>query len=263
MIKLAQSPQHGPNEHPIKDEHGHTKYVEKHSQSKINHYSKDQDTLILSSGEASDRLTLESTLIEAVWHFLDVPVNEEYVAEINTKIRSNPELLELKPNVVLGAPPTSNHHSHHSHHSQHSHHSHHSQPQYQPLKFRPHVEIKDYQPSFHSVPSSHSTSSEQGEIIVGSGGFSPSSQVYTKPKTVIKLKKQEVKKVKLVTPGLKHYATVPKFVNRNDYSSYFRSRSAPDEHRDASQRIVQSLYRRSPRNLLLPQYAPDALNYHF
>lgn len=43
--------QHGPNSHPIIDEHGNQKYVDKTSQSKINHYSKNQDTLILSSGK--------------------------------------------------------------------------------------------------------------------------------------------------------------------------------------------------------------------
>lgn len=42
--------QHGPNSHPTIDEHGNHKYVDKESQSKINHYSKNQDTIILSSG---------------------------------------------------------------------------------------------------------------------------------------------------------------------------------------------------------------------
>ena len=48
---LSISLKHGPNSHPIKDDHGHHKYVDKYSQSKINHYSKDQDSIILSSGE--------------------------------------------------------------------------------------------------------------------------------------------------------------------------------------------------------------------
>lgn len=52
VIKIVvQFQQHGPNEHPIIDEHGHHKYIDKKSQSKINHYSKNQDTIILSSGE--------------------------------------------------------------------------------------------------------------------------------------------------------------------------------------------------------------------
>jgi hypothetical protein len=70
------------------------------------------------------------------------------------------------------------------------------------------------------------------------------------------VKKPEVNKIKLITPGLKHYATV-KHVNRNDYANYFRSRSAHEDQRDASQRLVQSMYRRSARNLV-PQYAPSA-----
>jgi hypothetical protein len=195
---------------------------------------------------------------------LDVPVNEPGVAEINEKTRYNPSLLELKPNVELGAAPIS--HGQHGHSQSHGHHSHshsqHVQHSYQPLKFRPQAEIKEHKPSYvthHSQPSNPSTSFTSGsDIIAGTyPGFQPSPQV-SKPKTVIKLKKQEVKKLKLITPGLKHYATVPKFVARNDYNNYFRSRSALDE-----QRYLQGLYRRSPRSYLVPQYAPDAPNYHF
>lgn len=95
-----------------------------------------------------------------------------------------------------------------------------------------------------------------GDVFVGSN-----SQAQ-KPKTVIKLKKQEVKKVKYVTPGLKHYASVgQKYVARNDYGNYFRSRHAQEERYDASQRLVQNMYRRNPRALLMPQYAPTSLNY--
>jgi hypothetical protein len=217
---------------------------------------------------------------------LDVPVDEPAVAEINEKTRYNPSILELKPNIHLGTAPSGHSHSHsqnhgHSHSNSHSHsHSHsqpqsysHSQPQsYQPLKFRPTLENNDHKPSYISHQSSPSNSpssssyfeNNQGDVVVGthSGGFKPSPQI-TKPKqTVIKLKKQEVKKVKLITPGLKHYATA-KFVARNDYNNYFRSRQSQDEQRDASHRLIQGLYRRSPRTLLVPQYAPDALNYQY
>lgn len=92
-----------------------------------------------------------------------------------------------------------------------------------------------------------------------SNSFSPSAPSPTqKPKAVIKIKKQQVKKIKLITPGLKHYATVPKYVARNDYANYFRSQEALDEHRES---MAQHLYRRNPRALLMPQYAPDILNY--
>lgn len=77
--------------------------------------------------------------------------------------------------------------------------------------------------------------------------------------TVIKIKKQEVKKIKLITPGLKHYATAGnKFLARNDYAHYLRNQQ---ERRDASQRMIMSMYRRSPRSFMMPQYAPESLNY--
>lgn len=102
-----------------------------------------------------------------------------------------------------------------------------------------------------------------GEIVVGSGSsaFNPSTPTQ-KPKTVIKLKKQEVKKVRLVTPGLKQYASVgTKLVARNDYANYFRSRASLENQRDASHRMSQHMYWRNPRELMMPQYAPYALNY--
>lgn len=167
------------------------------------------------------------------------------MAEINEKKRYNPSLLELKPNVHI---------SEHSAHHKYS--PHHSQQSYQPLKFRPIAEIKDFKPSYQM---------NHGEIVVGSShgssAFSPSTPSQ-KPKTVIKLKKPEVKKVRLITPGLKQYASAgTKLVARNDYSNYFRSRFSQEDQRDASHRMSQHLYRRNPRALLMPQYAPYALNY--
>lgn len=179
---------------------------------------------------------------------LDVPVDEEHIAEINDKKRYNPQILELKPNVQLG---TSGHSGHHLRGGS-PHHSSVSNQAYQPLKFRPTIEIKDFKPSHQS----------NHDVVIGTNSFTPSNQQQQqkvtsyKPGTVLTVKKPEVKKIKLITPGLKHYATV-KNVNRNDYANYFRSRSA--HQRDASKRMVQSMYRRS-RNLV-PQYAPNALNY--
>uniref|UniRef100_A0A1Q3FSJ7 Putative cuticular protein 141 rr-2 family n=1 Tax=Culex tarsalis TaxID=7177 RepID=A0A1Q3FSJ7_CULTA len=69
---------HGPNAHPVEDEHQHFRYDEHHSQSKINHYSKNQDHIILSS---------------------DVPHHEQDIAELSEKKRPTPSLLELKPHV--------------------------------------------------------------------------------------------------------------------------------------------------------------------
>ncbi|XP_055529729.1 uncharacterized protein LOC129721315 [Wyeomyia smithii] len=69
---------HGPNAHPIHEEHEHFRYDDHHSQSKINHFSKNQDHIILSS---------------------DVPHHEEDIAELSDKKRPTPSLLELKPHV--------------------------------------------------------------------------------------------------------------------------------------------------------------------
>lgn len=175
-----------------------------------------------------------------------MPVNEEHVAEINDKKRYNPSILELKPNVHL----SSSGYSHHGSPQHSSHSSGHHHQAYQPLKFRPTVEIKDFKPSYQTNHEQHS------DIIVGSTKKPP--QLSYKPGTVLKVK-PVVKKIKLVTPGLKHYAT-QKFVSRNDYQNYFRSRRQ-DELRHASNRMVQNMYQRSSRALLAPQYAPGALNY--
>lgn len=241
---LCNFDQHGPNEHPIIDEHGHHKYIDKKSQSKINHYSKNQDTIILSSGEVLQNIDCWSLTLTFCRDFQDVPIHEEHIAEINEKKRYNPSILELKPNVNVGSSGYSHHGSHHG--SQQS--GHHHQP-YQPLKFRPIAEIKDFKPSYQTNHDHHS------DIVVGSS-YKPTQPTY-KPGTVLKVK-PVVKKIKLVTPGLKHYAT--KHVARNDYQNYFRSRRQ-EELLSASNRMIQSMYQRNSRSLLIPQYAPGALNY--
>ncbi|CRK86226.1 CLUMA_CG000222, isoform A [Clunio marinus] len=205
---------HGPNSHPVRDEHGHHTYVDKKSQSKINHYSKDQDTIILSS---------------------DVPRDEAHVAEINEKIRYDPSILELKPNVHLGTSGSS--HSHH--HS------------YQPLKFRPTIEIKDYKPGHEANHVSSQSQYGQYDSGVGSHSGKPVSNIQYKPGTVVHVKKPELKKVKLITPGLKHYATVR---GRSDYDNFFRKRASFDAQYNPK-RLVQTIYRRSPRELYAYHYA--------
>jgi hypothetical protein len=243
--------QHGPNEHPIKDEHGHRKYVHKKSQSKINHYSKDQDTLILSS---------------------DIPVKEPLLAEVNDKTRYNPTLIELKPNVHLSEDvhhPHAHHVPHHGGKHMHQHHqSHdfHHFEQHPMSKFRPHVvEMKGYKPA----PSSHHLEDYEGPSSYSSSSaeYFPSSQGHASheqpqvvsykpaPQPLILVKKPvELKKVKYITPGLKHYATL-KHINRNDYLNYNKNRAPPaaSQFNDA---VIH--YRRSPRTLFaVPRYAPD------
>lgn len=41
---------HGPNSHPTIEKDGTHSYLDNNAQSKINHFSKNQDTIILSSG---------------------------------------------------------------------------------------------------------------------------------------------------------------------------------------------------------------------
>lgn len=248
--------QHGPNEHPIKDEHGHRKYVHKKSQSKINHYSKDQDTLILSS---------------------DIPVKEPYLAEVNEKTRYDPSLIELKPNVHLSESvnnPYAHHVPHHGakhqHQQQHDfHHSDHYAPKYRPQQHHHMMEIKAHKPTAltahhlddYEGPSSYSSSSAEYNFSPSSGHGGSSSHEHphvinykpAPPAPVILVKKPlELKKVKYITPGLKHYATV-KHVNRNDFFNYNKVR-AQSGHDD----VVH--YRRSPRTSVLAaaqRYAAD------
>lgn len=186
----------------------------------------------------------------------DVPIDEEHVADINEKKRYNPQILELKPNVHFSTSGQASHPSQHHHLSGGSpHHSSVSNQAYQPLKFRPTIEIKDFKPSYHS---------SQSHADVGTNSFTPSNHQQMqqkptyKPGNVLAIKKPDVKKIKIVTPGLKHYATV-KHVNRNDYANYFRSRASYEDQRDASRRLVQNMYRQS--RSIVPQYAQSALNY--
>jgi hypothetical protein len=193
-------------------------------------------------------------------------VKEPYIAEINEKIRHNPTLVELKPNVVPKESDSLHHHfnkhSHsHSHHSQHDFH----EMMYQPIKFRPTMEIKGYRPApapqLHSShqahhledyegPSSYSSSSSE---YYNSHEHSPQPHVISykpAPSPVLLVKKPEIKKVKLITPGLKQFATI-KHINRNDYLNYNKNLRPRQEER--GEKVIH--YRRNPR--MLPQYAPD------
>lgn len=219
--------------------------MHKKSQSKINHYSKDQDTLILSS---------------------DIPVKEPYIAEVNDKSRYNPTLIELKPNVHLSEDvhhPHAHHVPHHGGKHQHtsSHDFHH---EYQPSKqFRPHMMEMKHKPASHhhlddyEGPSSYASTSAEYNFSPSSGHASheqPQVVSYKPaPSPVILVKKPvELKKVKYITPGLKHYATV-KHINRNDYLNYKNRAPVTSAHDDT---VIH--YRRSPRLVLaVPRYAPD------
>jgi hypothetical protein len=221
--------------------------VHKKSQSKINHYSKDQDTLVLSS---------------------DLPVKEPYIAEVNEKTRHNPTLIELKPNVVPKESDSLHHHfnkhSHsHSHHAQHDFH----EMSYQPIKFRPTYEIKGYRPAAPAPQPHSSHQAHHLEDYEGPSSYTSSSAEYypshehtsqphvisykpAAPAPVLLVKKPEIKKVKYITPGLKQFATI-KHINRNDYLNYNKNLRPRQEER--GEKVIH--YRRNPR--MLPQYAPD------
>ncbi|KAL7050627.1 hypothetical protein ACKWTF_004155 [Chironomus riparius] len=249
---------HGPNSHPIVDEHGHHKYVKEYSQSKINHYSKNQDTIILSS---------------------DVPQHESPIAEINEKTRHSPSILELKPNVELKP------HTHETVYQPHK---------FNPSIEINHGPPQSLKPYYSSDSPSHSHSNSHSHHT---DSFRPSLPTNYKPGTVVNIKYPPVplKTVKLVSShGLKHYATYPKLkISRNDYESYMRRQSqnqhqrqqqiqnqnintsieknndnnsdSYEEYEDSREsfRPIRrpSLYRRNPRNL--HQYAPSVQKYAF
>lgn len=70
---------HGPNSHPVQDEHGNvTDDDVTHSQSKINHYSKDQEHILLSS---------------------DLHPHKKPIIDLNKNEQRVPSLYELHPHV--------------------------------------------------------------------------------------------------------------------------------------------------------------------
>lgn len=178
-----------------------------------------------------------------------MPTKESAVAEINEKTRQAPSILELKPNVVVG--------SSHSHPPP----PHYPQPHqgYQPLKFRPSVNIHEINApnlSNHHRPGEHFVASKP-EPFVPTAGYRPGTiHSVRKPEVITKIIKVPLTKV-VTTPGLKHFQTYPKFINRNDYSTYFRNRVSQENQREASHRLVQNMYKRNSRNLV-PRYAPGA-----
>lgn len=72
----------------------------------------------------------------------------------------------------------------------------------------------------------------------------------------------------LITPGLGHFGSFPKFSSRiannggrSDYSSYFRARNLRDGQRDASKQIVQSMMRK--QKAPVPRYASGSASSYF
>lgn len=175
----------------------------------------------------------------------------------------------------MGYPPERNHHypehSHHypgqNHHPEHSHHQ-----NYRPSGDIHQVSSPDLSKFYHSG----GNYGKYGEMNEGEyysqsnhhetvGPYkSPSFYDPYKNSEIISSKIKKVPLTLVSSPGLKNYATYPKFSSRTsrpDYSSYFRSRQIHiDEQRDASRRMVQSMYKRSPQ-YIAPRYANGDSNY--
>lgn len=219
---------HGPNSHPTVDAEGHRNHQET-SQSKINHFSKNQHHIILSS---------------------DVPSHEKGIAEINEKSRHTPSILELKSNYgFTRSKPHSQHHSH-SHSpsfTKHAVHSEEDEVDERQFTYRaqPSLDIKqvaapdlskfapisphvDY--SQYITPSRYNEMNE-GEYFSGFNQFGMNSPQalrlngnnyngYRSSDLIIsKIKKVPIKPY--TTPGLRHYSTHPK-IQINSRSSPLR-----------------------------------------
>lgn len=261
---------HGPNAHPVVDEHEHYRYDENHSQSKINHYSKNQDHIILSS---------------------DVPQHEQDIAELSEKKRPTPALLELKPHVNFA-------HEHKGY-----------RPSYGGGKedffskefdftkdsFKPTIRIEEVKapdlsklkPVSPSVDFSNLGEKELGPYYKKDVIYQPFAQYNNQVAHPVTLQKAKLGGIRqssspkknllkpYTTPGLKHFTT-PKVYQfkarggppRPDYSSYFQPptpvrqartgpvlfSSSPDVQMAASQKIIQSMMNQQQQRRV-PVYA--------
>uniref|UniRef100_A0A182N9H7 Uncharacterized protein n=1 Tax=Anopheles dirus TaxID=7168 RepID=A0A182N9H7_9DIPT len=254
---------HGPNAHPVRDHHEHEHhehkthyYDEHHSQSKINHFSKGQDHLILSS---------------------DLPQHEKDIAEIGEKKRPIPSILELKPHVNLEKPLVAYKHyeppktifKHYSYDELKPHHvtveTEHSHKHYVSDSpdffseqidtdkdlFKPSIRIEEVKapdlsklkPISPDVDFSHLSESDLGPYYT-KDSFRPFAQYQNHVSHPVTLQKAKVHTVQvdskpkknllkpLTTPGLKNFASpsVYKFAartgpSRPDYASYFKAKA--------------------------------------
>ncbi|XP_565332.3 uncharacterized protein LOC3290257 [Anopheles gambiae] len=252
---------HGPNAHPVRDPHDQHEhkthyYDENHSQSKINHFSKGQDHLILSS---------------------DLPHHEKDIAEIGEKKRPIPSILELKPHVNLEKPLVAYKHyeppktifQHYSHDELKPHYvtveTEHSHKHYvsdsadffsEQLDsdkdlFKPSIRIEEVKapdlsklkPISPDVDFSHLSESDLGPYYT-KDSYRPFAQYNNHVSHPVTLQKAKVHAIQvdskpkknllkpLTTPGLKNFATpsVYKFAARGparpDYASYFKSKGS-------------------------------------
>jgi hypothetical protein len=181
---------HGPNAHPvpIDEKSSRTDFDEYHSQSKINHYSKNQDSIILSS---------------------DLPAHESPIADLRAKVQKTPSLLEIKPHTDYNKVIVSQ--------SKPFVHSHSSEKEYEE-DFKPIVNIKQVQPpNFgHYKTVSPIIDYNKYEHLEGlTEEYYPQNNIHYghKEHSFGGFRTSEsgpsLSKRPYTTPGLQHYATYP------------------------------------------------------
>lgn len=248
---------HGPNVHPHPDGEGddNHRYDRENLQSKINHYSKEQDTIILSS---------------------DLPRREPPIANLKDKKQAIPSLLELKPFVETKLPNNYD-----------------DEEDFRPVRIREvnGPDLSRPQRPHHNHNYNPYKKSDYNHPNLNNGYNQMMPQNHNKP--VYGVRNPEALSSKFAPPprqqntqGFKHYPTYPKPVSRvgykrPDYNSYFNNgnrkpqqpqqqgptgmqafASAVDEQAQASWRIIQNMLKQNRRGTpAVGTYASDSQNY--
>ncbi|XP_063697941.1 uncharacterized protein LOC134828880 [Culicoides brevitarsis] len=246
---------HGPNTHPHPDGEGddNHRYDRENLQSKINHYSKEQDTIILSS---------------------DLPRKEAPIANLKDKKQPIPSLLELKPYVESHLPQINYDDG---------------GDDFRPVRIRE-VNAPDLsrpQRPFNGNNNNYNPYKKSDFSHPNLNNAYNGNQNYNN-KPVYGIRNPEVSS-KFVPPprqhqtqGFKHYPTYPKPTQRlthkrPDYNSYFNRKAhnpqpgptglqsfanAVDEQAQASWRMIQSILKQNRKGTAgVATYASDNKNY--
>lgn len=252
---------HGPNTHPHPEGEGddNHRYDRENLQSKINHYSKEQDTIILSS---------------------DLPRREPPIANLKDKKQPIPSLLELKPYVETKLP-NNNYDD--------------EEDSFRPVRIRE-VNAPDLsrpqRPQHHNYNHHPYKKSDYSHPNLNNA-YNQMPQPSYNNKPIYGARNPEALSSKFAPPprqqntqGFKHYPTYPKPTSRvgykrPDYNSYFNSNNnrkslqqpqaptgmqafanAVDEQAQASWRIIQNMLKQNRVGTpSVGTYASDSQNY--